>query len=449
VTGAPQIRVQQLSPTVSLEIDDGLALICIDNPPVNALSGTVIDGMNLALTEVDDNPDIRLAVLICAGRGFIAGADLKEVADGGRNRSHEAAMMINRIARSTVPIIAAVHGNALGGGFETALACDYRIALNTACFGLPEVKIGAIPGYGGTQRLPRLIGFEHALRMMLSGDPIAAPDALAIGILDEIVEGELRVEALAYARQLIANGAPLRKVDERAVVGIENLERISEEATAWIANNRPGEEAPHLIIHVLHETAQLPIADGLAVERRYSSSRVSAPQCLAMRYLFFAQRSARKNPQVAALLNASAKHGTAGTLAETLNGNPDFELGARLLGAFIREAQTIAAQGVAPSAIDAALVDFGWRQGPFAMLKSAQISAEGTAENGSQARALLDAGALVSRCNGALRRAAAQLLEEEKTLRSEDIDVLCCELYGFPVYRGGPLYEQNAAVKTD
>jgi len=443
VTGAPQTRIQQLSPTVSLEIDNGLALIRIDNPPVNALSGTVIDGMNLALSEIDENPQVRLAVLLCAGRGFIAGADLKEVGDSGRNRSQDAAMMINRIAASAKPIVAAVHGNALGGGFETTLACDYRIALDTAHFGLPEVKIGAIPGYGGTQRLPRLIGFERALEMMLSGESVTAPQALALGIVDDIVEGDLRQAALAYGRELLASAAPRRKVDERSIVDAEHLERISDDAMAWIARHRPGQDAPPLIVNVVHETANLPIAEGLALERRHSSSRVNAPQCLAMRYLFFAQRGARKNPQVAALLAAGAKQNGDGAIVETLNGNPAFALGARLLEPFVREAQTIAVQGVAPSAIDAALVDFGWRQGPFAMLKSAEIIAESAADNGS--RALLDAGALVSRCNGALRRAALKLLDDNAALRAEDIDVLCCELYGFPVHRGGPLYDHKAS----
>lgn len=428
---------KHLSETVTMDIDNDLAVIVIDNPPVNALSGSVIDGMNLALTVLEENPDIRLAVLLCAGRGFIAGADLKEAADSGRNRSHEAAMMINRLARSSKPVLVAIHGNALGGGFETTLACDYRIALASARFGLPEVNIGAMPGYGGTQRLPRLIGVEKALDMMLTGQPVTAGEALQLGIADRIVEGDLRQAAITYGRALLAEGVPLRKVDARPVQDIDQLTAITEKAAAHIALAKPGQDAPPLIVQTLRDTLVLPIEQGLAIERERSSGRLKAPQCLAMRHLFFVRVKARKNPAVAALLESAGGKSRQDILAATLNGNPAFSLGAELLWAFVRQAQAVAGEGVPSESIDSALEDFGWARGPFGMLEDAGLAGdwrEGVTPEAARPDAIVD------RCMAALIDSANELLERSSDLSAGDIDAVLCDLYGFPVYRGGPMY---------
>ncbi len=283
--------MQALSTTVSLSLTGEIALIRIDNPPVNALSSSVVEGLGRAVRAVDGDPLVKMSILYCAGRGFIAGADLKE--DLTQARSDAAASMINRIAASSKPVLAAIHGYALGGGLETALACDYRCAVDTACFGFPEVNLGAIPGYGGTQRLPRLVGLKEALAMMISGIRIDAHQALEAGLVDWITDNDLLENSLAFAIEVIAGGAPLRKVDALEVPDPALADELCETALREAAQKRRGEEAPALIVEAVRAAAFLPIQEGLAFERKRSLSRLHAPQSVAMRQKFFAQRKAK------------------------------------------------------------------------------------------------------------------------------------------------------------
>ena len=204
------------APVVRLEKDNDIGVIVVDYPPVNALGPGVADGIVDALNRGNADPEIRAMVLIGAGRSFIAGADIRGFGTG-RKRAPLGSRTYDVMDRSAKPVVAAIHGYALGGGLENALGCHYRIAVPSAKVGLPEVLIGILPGGGGTQRLPRLVGPKVALDMITSGRHVPAPEALALGILDEVLpEGaDLRSSAVAYARR-IADIRPLPRVRDRA-----------------------------------------------------------------------------------------------------------------------------------------------------------------------------------------------------------------------------------------
>ena len=200
-----------INPVVALARAGEIALLTIDSPPVNALSAPVREGIVAGLRRAIDDPAVKAIVLICAGRTFIAGADIGEF--GKPPKGPNLLEVEEVIEGSPKPVVAAIHGTALGGGLETALACHYRVAVPSARCGLPEVKLGILPGAGGTQRLPRLTGPEKALDMVTSGEPVGAREALALGIVDALVEeGALREGALAFARKVVAEGRPLRRV---------------------------------------------------------------------------------------------------------------------------------------------------------------------------------------------------------------------------------------------
>ena len=186
-------------PLVRFDVADGIGVVTIDNPPVNALGPGVRDGIVEALEKGEADPAVKAMVMIGAGRSFIAGADIRQF---GKPRPMPTRSPYDVMDGGSKPVVAAIHGYALGGGLEHALACHYRIAVPSAKVGLPEVLIGILPGGGGTQRLPRLIGPKAAMEMIVSGRHVPAAEAKQLGIIDEIVEGkDLRAEAIAYARQ--------------------------------------------------------------------------------------------------------------------------------------------------------------------------------------------------------------------------------------------------------
>ena len=200
-----------INAVTTLDVDGAIATITINSPPVNALSQGVRDGIKRAVEAAEADGAVKAIVLICAGRTFIAGADISEF--GKPLREPHLPTVLEGIEFASKPIVAAVHGTALGGGFEVALTAHYRVAVPSAKFGLPEIKLGLLPGAGGTQRLPRLIGVEKALDVILSGAPFSAKDAKDWGVVDELAaEGALREGAEAFARKLVETGAPLRKV---------------------------------------------------------------------------------------------------------------------------------------------------------------------------------------------------------------------------------------------
>src|SRR6266550_3719933 len=199
---------------VRFDIDDGIGVITIDNPPVNALSPGVPDGITAAVDRGNADPSVKAMVLIGAGRSFIAGADIRQFG-AAPSRPASARRHYDVTDDSPKPVVAAIHGYALGGGLETALACHYRVAVPSAKLGLPEVQIGILPGAGGTQRLPRLVGPKAAMELITSGRHVPAAEAQKLGIIDEIApEGQLKEAAIAFARK-IADKRPLPVIRER------------------------------------------------------------------------------------------------------------------------------------------------------------------------------------------------------------------------------------------
>ena len=201
-----------VSNMVDLTVEDGVAILTVDNPPVNALSSGVRAGLSDGVAQAAADDNVTAIVLICAGRTVIAGADITEF--GGKATGPSLHDALEAMENCSKPIVAAIHGTVLGGGLETALVCHYRVSDAKARFGLPEVKLGLLPGAGGTQRLPRVVGVEKALQMVTSGDQIGADEALASGLISEIVT-DLRGDAIAFAKKVVAEGKPLVRIRDQ------------------------------------------------------------------------------------------------------------------------------------------------------------------------------------------------------------------------------------------
>lgn len=278
-----------MSEVVRVERQGDVALIKVDNPPVNALGHAVRDGLLRAFREAEADAAVRAVVLLCEGRTFMAGADIKEF--GKPPQAPSLPEVVEAIEASSKPSVAVIHGTALGGGLEVALACHYRIARADAQVGLPEVKIGLLPGAGGTQRLPRLAGVERALEMIVSGNPVKAPQALEYGIVDALVEGDLAEAGLAHARRLLAEGHGPRRTGERQVQGDASLiaaKRVD------VEKRMPGQFSPLRCIEAIEAATQLPLAEGLKRERELFQQCLESPQRAALIHAFFAEREAAK-----------------------------------------------------------------------------------------------------------------------------------------------------------
>ena len=270
-----------INSVTELTIDGEVATVTINSPPVNALSQAVRDGLKRGVEAAEANPAVKAIVIICAGRTFIAGADISEF--GKPPAAPFLPDVLDTIENASKPVVAALHGTALGGGFEVALTAHYRIAVPSAKCGLPEIKLGLIPGAGGTQRLPRLIGVEKALDVILSGMPFGAREAKEWGVVDELAEeGKLQEFALAFARRLVAENAPLKKVRDRfeklepARGHPENFEAIRN------ANARKfrGFEAWLKAIELVKNAVDLPFDEGVVEGTRdvHSAARDHAIQ---------------------------------------------------------------------------------------------------------------------------------------------------------------------------
>ncbi len=290
----------QLSESVTLDREGDVAVITIDNPPVNALSWHVRQGLADGFAQAVEGGASAI-VLICAGRTFIAGADISEFGQKPQGPSlHDTQLAMEN---APVPVIAAIHGTALGGGLEVALCAHYRVALDSSKFGLPEVNLGLLPGAGGTQRLPRLVGVPKALDMMTSGRHIGATEALGDGLIDEMVEGDhdaLRNAALAFAARAVANNMPLAKVRDRdeKVAEARGNEQLFADFRATIARKTRGFLAPEYNVRCVEAAANLPFDEGLQVEAELFRELVTGSQSAAQRYYFFAERAANKIPDV-------------------------------------------------------------------------------------------------------------------------------------------------------
>jgi len=287
-----------MSELVSLRADGDVAVITIDNPPVNAMKHEVRVGLLDLVSRASADPDISAVVIACAGRTFVAGADITEF--GRPPRQPTAIAVIEAIEACPKPVIAALHGTPLGGGLELALGCHFRVAAPGTRLGLPEIKLGIIPGAGGTQRLPRLVGMEKAMAMILSGEPIPAREALDAGLIDEIVEGDLVAGAVAFARAAVADKRPLvlvRNRDEK-LASARDLAAF-DAAAANYTKRAKGQKAPLAAVAALRAAATLPVADALKRERDSFLELVAGDQSKAQRHIFFAEREAAKVPDIA------------------------------------------------------------------------------------------------------------------------------------------------------
>jgi 3-hydroxyacyl-CoA dehydrogenase len=283
----------QINASVDLRRDGEIAIVTVDNPPVNALKHEVRAGLAEALRRTRDDAAVKAVVIACAGRTFFAGADITEF--GKPPQAPGLGEVIAAIEAMPKPVVAALHGTALGGGFELALACHFRVAVSGARVGLPEVKLGLLPGAGGTQRLPRLIGPEKALRMIVTGDPIGAREALTDGVVDEIVDGDPTAGAIAFARRVVAEGRPLRRVRDREDKLV--AEGFADAAEALTRRLR-GREAPAACVEAVRNAITLPFEEGLRREGELFRKLVSGDQSKAQRYIFFAEREAAKVPGI-------------------------------------------------------------------------------------------------------------------------------------------------------
>lgn len=291
--------MKTINSVTSLANINGIGVIAINFPPVNALSASVRDGIHAAMEAAIADPEIDSVVLRCEGTTFIAGADITEF---GKPPAGTRLDEVQRILEeSPKPVVAAIHGTALGGGLEVALVCHYRIAVPSARLGLPEVNLGLLPGAGGTQRLPRIVGPEVALEMMTTGAHVKANAALASGLLDELAAEESLAEAaIALARRVVDEKRPLRKIRDQneKVEAARGHPEIFEKFRQANARKFRGFEAPQKIIECVEAAVNLPIEEGLKLERQYFAELMKGDQSAAQRYYFFASRQAWNVPNL-------------------------------------------------------------------------------------------------------------------------------------------------------
>lgn len=276
--------------TVKIAIRENVAVITIDNPPVNASSHAVRQGLVDCFSEVATNDDVKSIVLACAGRTFVAGADISEF--GKPPQEPHLPDVFNLIEQSEKPVVAAIHGTALGGGLELALACHYRLALNTAKIGLPEVTLGLIPGAGGTQRLPRIAGIESALNMITSGKMMSVLSPVGQDVVDLICEENLVEQAIEFV--LARQGEEVPRSSERPLQLAAGQESIFDEWRASVQRKARGQIAPLKAIDAIEQGLKQGFAAGLKTERDIFTECKASSQSTAMRHAFFAERQCSK-----------------------------------------------------------------------------------------------------------------------------------------------------------
>ena len=286
-----------LTDMVNYTVEDGVAVLTVNNPPVNALSHGVRLGLVKGVEKALEEQSASAIVIYCEGNTFIAGADITEFASGPEDPQLDEVLLA--LENSSKPTVAAIHGTALGGGLETAMACHYRVALASAKCGLPEVNLGLLPGGGGTQRLPRLVGVEKAMEMVTTGKPISAPEAHQLGLVDEVFDGDLRAAAVTFTK-VSAQGSEhprVRNSDEKLQAARDNPQ-IFDMARGMIAKRARGFLAPEYNIRCIEAAVNLPFDEGLKEERKLFMELLMGPQAQAQQYFFFAQRQASKIPGI-------------------------------------------------------------------------------------------------------------------------------------------------------
>jgi 3-hydroxyacyl-CoA dehydrogenase len=281
---------------VDYNVEEGVAVLTLNNPPVNALSQGVRQGLKDGVEKALADDSAQAILVFCEGRTFIAGADISEFSSGPMEPNFHA--VLSTMDNSPKPIVAAIHGTALGGGLETALCCHYRVAVASAKFGLPEVNLGLLPGAGGTQRLPRVVGVEKALAMVTSGVPIGAAEAHNLGLVDQLVEGDLRAEALAFAKDKAAQGGshPRVRDNDDKLKSAKDKPEIFAATRKMLARKTRGFLAPEYNIRCIEAAVNQPFDEGLKTEGQLFAELMSGPQSQAQQYFFFSERQAGKVP---------------------------------------------------------------------------------------------------------------------------------------------------------
>ena len=289
--------------TVAYAQQGTVAVLTVDNPPVNALSVVVRQGLIDGIKRAVADPAVAAIVLIGKGKTFIAGADIREF--GKPPQPPRLTIAIAEIEASPKPVVAAIDGVALGGGLEVALGCHFRIGTPRTQVGLPEVKIGIVPGAGGIERLPRLIGLEPALKMMVSGDPVRAGKARELGIIDAVAEGDLLAEAVAFAERIAADKTPIRRLSqgEIALDGVDWRALLADARAAATKSNR-GQISPQRVIDCVENAVTLPFDQSLGETIRTINELIPSEQAKALRYAFFAEREASKVPDIDGTIKA-------------------------------------------------------------------------------------------------------------------------------------------------
>src|ERR1022692_541451 len=285
---------------VRISRDNDIAVITIDNPPVNALSPGVPEGIGSAIDEVNGDAAVKAAVLIGGGRTFVAGADIKEFGKmtSGASPRRSLLPLLLHIEDSRKPVVMAIHGTAFGGGLELAMSGHYRVAAPTAQVGQPEVKLGIIPGAGGTQRLPRLVGVEKAVEMCAEGKPVSARDAAALGLIDRLIEGDLLSGALAFAREIA--GKPANKTRERT----EKLGTVADNTAIFAAaraaahKKQRGMKAPRAAIDAVEAATTMSFEEGCRAEQELFTECLFSDQSKALIHVFFGEREVAKIPDI-------------------------------------------------------------------------------------------------------------------------------------------------------
>ena len=288
-----------INEVTNLNINDNVAILTLNSPPVNALSANVREGLDKGIKEAIANSNVDAIVLICDGRTFIAGADISEF--GKEPKGPSLFEVQEELENSPKPIIAAIHGTALGGGLEVALTCHYRIAVPSAKCGLPEVSLGLLPGAGGTQRLPRLVGVEQALKMVTSGIHLSADKCLKSGLIDKLAtENHLLEDSISFAKEIVSENKPLKKVrdiDEKVTAARGNDQLFSDFRNS-ISRKTRGFLAPEYNIQCIEAAVNKPFDEGIKVERDLFLKLVTGNQSAAQRYFFFSQRQVAKIPDI-------------------------------------------------------------------------------------------------------------------------------------------------------
>jgi len=283
-----------INQVVSTEVKADAGLLLVDSPPVNALSHAVREGLVNGLAQLVADPAVKIIVLACKGRTFFAGADISEF--GKPKRDPILVDAIAALERSPKPVVAAIHGAALGGGLEVALGCHFRVAVPSAKLGLPEIKLGIFPGAGGAQRLPRIIGPEKALELILSGESLDAASAKAMGVIDEVIDGDPVEAGLAFARRVLVESLPYVAVRDRE----EKIAQTRADPAAFdalaqkLTRGDRQQLAPGAVVEAVRRAFTTPIDQALRIDGERNAELIAGVQARALRHLFFAEREAAK-----------------------------------------------------------------------------------------------------------------------------------------------------------